>query len=754
MKIVLTLLVGLFVLSYSVKKEYPSLVNILLSEKLNIQVDARVQYYKKNIVKDIKSFEFNKDFASIQDSETSWNCTRKETIADDGIIELIHTFKLNKGESKATGVSVSFLLEEWGTENYVIMPGAAYNGNRYEVKKYRYPPLFRKSDYDVNMPITISDVPRLSKGKGKSRMDLNTGDFTTPAIGIYFPKTNRGIWITTEQATELGNSVISLKENSSRTKAELIIAAPCVREEKYTMAKLSPSDETGLDWNQGDIATIRCKIHVLEDIHSPAELNKAFLTVRNDFSPKSRVDNLPFSKAFMIMEKQQNNERWDEKNGFYTLGGESWNMKWQLGWVGGCMVTQPLGISGKPLSKERSFVNYNTIITQTQANSGFYYSCGNGEDFCSDCFSNPFPDNLLLLRKNADALYYFYKYVVTRSATEPGWKMPKEWEKPLNKFSDAFVKLWNDYGQFGQFIDMETGEIKVGGTNSAILAVGGLALASKFENRPELLQIAKEAARYYHKEFIVKGISCGGPGEILQNNDSESAFATLEAFVTLYEVTGEKEWLNYAEDAAALCATWVVSYDYKYPSSSLFGKNNLLSTGAVWASVQNKHAAPGICTLSGDSMFKLYRFTGNEYYLNIIGDIAHNIVQYISREDVPISKHEGWVTERVNLSDWEGTEYIGDLNFDYSSWAQVATLLSVTEIPGIYYNLKNKTLYVFDHVNATIEGDNLVITNPTKYNAAVKVFIDKNSTEPYFPGFISQCPVIKVNAGESVTYKF
>ena len=156
-------------------------------------------------------------------------------------------------------------------------------------------------------------------------------------------------------------------------------------------------------------------------------------------------------------------------------------------------------------------------------------------------------------------LDYFYKYCLSEITMDPKWQMPESWKLPLRKFADGFITLWNRYGQFGQRIDIETGEIIIGGSNSAVMAIGGLALASEYEKRPELLNVAKEAARYYYENFTRKGISCGGPGEILLNNDAESAFAMLESMMVLYEVTGEKEWLKYAEDAAGLCSTWVVS---------------------------------------------------------------------------------------------------------------------------------------------------------------------------------------------------
>jgi hypothetical protein len=721
-------------------------------EKMKIRLTAQIQYYNGNKVAEVSEFNFEGSQSFIQKNDATWNCDMIKNNSPNDFTDLSYTFQITSGTTQSAGVAINFLFDEWSPDNYIILPAAVYNGNRFDVLKYKYPPLFKKEEYKVIMPITITDVPRLNKYKGESRIDLNTGDLTTPSIGIYFPKTKKGIWILTEQATELGNSSLSLTESDDRTKAEFKISAPCIREKIYSMAKLTESNETGVKWKHGDIATIRFKIFIFENVNSPAELNNHFPAIRKTYGTTTYVNQLPFSKGFEIMENQQNQECWDEKNSYYTLGGDGWNTKWQLGWVGGCMVTYPLSLIGQPISQERSFQNYDKIITQSQAESGFYYSCSNGIDWCSDCFYEPHPDNLLLLRKNSDALYYFYKYCLAQKAINPGWQMPEAWKEPLKKFTGAFVTLWKRYGQFGQHIDIKTGEIRIGGTNSAVMAIGGLALASQFEKRADLLKVAKEAGMYYYENFIRKGISCGGPGEILQNNDAESAFAMLESLVVLYEVTGEKIWLKFAEDAAALSATWMVSYDYRFPENSLFGELDIRTSGAVWANVQNKHGGPGICTASGDCLLKLYRATGNKLYIQMLNDVAHNLMQYISREDRPISKQlPGWINERVNLSDWEGKKQIGGI-FYGNTWAQVSAMLTVAEIPGIYVNMSKKEIYVFDHVEATLEENRIKITNSTKFDARIRIFIDKDLSKSYTQGFMSLCKQILVKAGTSEYY--
>jgi hypothetical protein len=85
------------------------------------------------------------------------------------------------------------------------------------------------------------------------------------------------------------------------------------------------------------------------------------------------------------------------------------------------------------------------------------------------------------------------------------------------------------------------------------------------------------------------------------------------------------------------------------------------STGAVWASIQNAHGAPGMYILSGNFLLRLYRATGDKRYMELLKDITHNVVQYTTTEKNPVVPKAvpGSVSERVNLSDWEGANNIG-----------------------------------------------------------------------------------------------
>jgi len=240
------------------------------------------------------------------------------------------------------------------------------------------------------------------------------------------------------------------------------------------------------------------------------------------------------------------------------------------------------------------------------------------------------------------------------------------WEQGTQTVANAFVKTWKKYGQLGQYVNNITGELIIGGSTSGAITPAALILAARYYKNPEYKTVAGQIADYYYQNYVTKGLIYGGPGDALQNFDSESAYGMLESFTVMYEETGDKKWLDMAENMAMQYVTWVSSYDYKFPANCTLGKLGKKTTGVVWANTQNKHGAPGICTHSGASFLRLYRATGNPFYLDVLRDITRAIPQYLSTIENPIpSLQPGWICERVSTSDW--LEGIGEL-FSGSTW--------------------------------------------------------------------------------------
>lgn len=291
--------------------------------------------------------------------------------------------------------------------------------------------------------------------------------------------------------------------------------------------------------------------------------------------------------------------------------------------------------------------------------------------------------------------------------------------------ADAFVNLWNKEKQFGQFVNSQTGEIIVGGSTSAAIVPAALALAF---NNSDYLKVAEESADLMYKKYVKKGITSGGPGDALQNCDSESGYAMLESFTILYDKTGNRKWRQAACEMAAQFSMWVAAYSYEFPKGCLFDTLCIKSTGAVFANTQNKHGSPGICTYSGIALLRLYRITGDSRYLRLLKEIAFNIPQYMSYPSRKIAGMDaGWINERVSTTDW--FEGIGEI-FPGSTWAETALLLSTVELPGIYIDKSEKVAVSFDNLTVKFLNSNEIkIYNPTKFNSIFTIFVDTENSK-------------------------
>jgi hypothetical protein len=214
-------------------------------------------------------------------------------------------------------------------------------------------------------------------------------------------------------------------------------------------------------------------------------------------------------------------------------------------------------------------------------------------------------------------------------------------------------------------------------------------------------------------------MTTGACADILQNADSETAYGFMTSLMVLYELTGETKWLEKSRNLANLCATWTVSYDYELPQSTELGRLGAKLTGAVWASTQNKHGAPGICTSSGDPLFKIYRATGDQRYAELMRDIIHAHAEGV--------RPNGKISERLTYCDADSRGERGTVG--NTGWNELNGILMAMEIPGVYLQTDKNEIYVYDAVETKIvkhteDGIVLSIKNPTRYNANISILAE------------------------------
>lgn len=645
------------------------------------------------------------------------------------------TFHFGPGVGFTGKVAFGLMIDGWSRDDYLLMPAAAYDGNRFFVLHKEYPPMFSQDELPGrDGPIFITDVPHLEKDGSLSDIHLLSGDMATPCIGIFQRKAERGVLLYGRHIVDGLYTGFRFAEDGDRAVMEF--ETPGVREYEYHMCHSQyPSADKGARYAEGDKIELEF-IAVRFPCRDVGGLFEMFWNTRGMLEkPGLFIHRLPFSAAYKIIEEKYDKTQWNEEARHWRISPyDSRFSDWQAGWVGGGISSYSLMMDGHSESARRSDLTMDTIFTDLQTSGGYICPIKYNGKWLGDDFNNQENASFLLLRKNADVLYFASKYISNRCTDTSTWKAG------LERLADAFVRLFQKYGQIGQFIDTSNDEILAGGTASAAIAAGGLALAYGIFDNPVYLETAEKLADGYIVSYLDKGLFCGGPGEILQNPDSESAFGLLESLVTLYETSGRRKWLDAAVKCGMQCASWCMSYDFIMPENSEFKKRDIKTTGSIFANVQNKHSAPGICTLSPLALLKLYLYTGDDKWLELSRAIAHNITQYLSTSENPIYAKmsdmplpPGWMCERVNTSDWEGKGNIGEV-YCGSDWCEVSCLLTYNEMPGILIETGNGKATAFDHVDIINRGKHegqwrFELINPTEYAACVKV------------GMVRSCPI-------------
>ena len=668
-------------------------------------------------------------------------------------------------DSDVAGYWVDFKLNAPIADTYIMIPACAYDGNRFEAVSRHYAPMFHEDELGVDVPTRMTQVPRLNK-TGDSFMDVTTGDMSTPCVCILNKKEKKSFMLFFNQGDHGLNHGVSLDQIGD----SLIIRlrAPSKRRLVYhwydgiPSCRENPSMDKPLSVKNGDVTTIPHKIYV-SDCEDIPELFSQFFARRYDFSSETAHANLPFSHFWELAEKQINDTHYLENLEMYTLDAQDGRRTshfgvWQAGWVGGGMTSLAGICEGDALTKERSIKTL-LFAAREQSKLGWFYGCAdsNGKVY-DDAFSSfDGKYNMVLIRKHVDMIYFLYREI--RALEKMGIDVPEKIRESAKAAADAIVTLWNRYGQLGQFINTETGEIVVGNSTSGAMAPAGLCAAYNVTGDEKYLVTAREIGEFFYKNATLKGVTTGGPGEILQAPDSESSAALMESFVNLYETDGDR-WLKCMVDSANQVASWVESYDYEFPKTSEMGRLDVKACGSVWANVQNKHSAPGLCTSSPISFIKIFRATGDKRYLDLARQIAHFMPQTVSYPERPVITSKGVplkdseICERVNTSDWEGEKNVGGNIFGACSWPHVAMMLTWTDMPGVYVVPSRDIVSVCDHVNAWLKDGVLYIQNTTQFDADIKVLVEDGEELKKNLGIYwhDKFEVVNVPAGSTVKF--
>jgi len=535
-----------------------------------------------------------------------------------------------------------------GEGSYTLLPGVYYNGNASEPTK-PIPALTEPNNWRFEAPLTACSTPVLMHYDGKGRVDVlrvtpftkagpsgvvierDRCEFVVPAIERrHYTHTRCDDWPRPGFLMQRG-SQISFTIQRQCEKAASVIEMFSLLHRRYRKVEgygCSSSRKTSLASAAQAVADRMLAAHVLRDA-------KGNLLLTN-------ISNLEGSVV----------DRCED------FGGDWLQI---AGWCGGPMTAYALLVRNEQC-RTAATENLDFLAANAGSPSGLAHGHYNGKTWSSDnCSSGETPNTWKHIRPPADFIYFLLKALHyernEKHADHPAW------EQAARRGLDAFCSIWDRCGEFGFRVDKDADPPRLIERGSCAGAFVLQALAEgmrAFPAEPRYRTVFREACDYYHRNFVLAGHCTGGPLDIERADDSESAAAITNAFVQGHLVLKDQALLQMARDAAAIFASWVVSYVAPFPrGSSLDGYN---FCGGVIANVQNRHIGPGICTNSPQFLLDLHRATGEGFYRTLHDDIvsaAVNAVAMTDDEFVGYSRgsgqwspfRKGMVTEQINLTD-------------------------------------------------------------------------------------------------------
>ncbi len=185
----------------------------------------------------------------------------------------------------------------------------------------------------------------------------------------------------------------------------------------------------------------------------------------------------------------------------------------------------------------------------------------------------------------------------------------------------------------------------------------GFLVAYKYFGDEKYLTRGKEAFDFYYDRFLANSIAAGGALDTYCI-DKESAGPVLRAAILLYELSGDKLYIEKAKQVAYYLMSWTYHHDVAFPKGSDCDAVGVRTTGGTSVSTAHQHLDVWGAYYVPD-MVKLYELTDNKAFLEQAKILWLFTLQYISDGSLTLhgmTRPRGAQNEAVLHCNWNWSE--------------------------------------------------------------------------------------------------
>lgn len=201
-----------------------------------------------------------------------------------------------------------------------------------------------------------------------------------------------------------------------------------------------------------------------------------------------------------------------------------------------------------------------------------------------------------------------------------------QWLRWCREFAEWLLPQQRPDGGFPRAWKYPSGEVASASPNSSFNAVALLAHLARITSEQKYLDAAARAAEFCWANGQSRGRFVGGTIDNPDVLDKEAATLSLEAYLTLYEATGDAKWLTCAKGAADYAETWIYLWNVPMPAPEdpdAHWKAGVSTVGvqliATGHSLVDQYMA-----FDADEFAKLYKYTGDAHYYDVARLLLHN----------------------------------------------------------------------------------------------------------------------------------
>ena len=261
-------------------------------------------------------------------------------------------------------------------------------------------------------------------------------------------------------------------------------------------------------------------------------------------------------------------------------------------------------------------------------------------DCCRIAMSNgkEYKTWLSLAEKYAD-------FLVSRQNPDGSWYRAYDYGGEV--FSDESVKRYHQY--------YDKDGINPSSKNSTPIPIRFLVRMYEFTGEEKYRTAAEKAAGYVIDVLVPMGKYGGATVDGHERTDKETGVFAMYGMNSLYALTGEKKYLDAAEQAAVYAASWMMVYDYKIVESTVktgeyFIENASLSGQSLITSGHS--TVDGFMAYTYYDYFRLYLWTGNVFYYDFARLAENNSKRNLNYDGRLGYASKGLCLEAINAADF------------------------------------------------------------------------------------------------------